>query len=160
MNSKDYFENFFKSKASLSYSKSLLELFQHNVRFRLPQKHLTILDLGAGHYSLFEDVNNLEADVTALDFSKNAIEGAPKSQINYRLSSIVHPDFFLNSHYDLIFDSHCLNCLMNDEERRLGFENIFRALKPEGLLTRDPRMVERKKFGQKKARKRFQFSKR
>lgn len=35
-----------------------------------------------------------------------------------------------------------------------------KALKPEGLLTRDPRMVERKKFGQKKARKRFQFSKR
>ncbi len=34
------------------------------------------------------------------------------------------------------------------------------ALKPEGLLTRDPRMVERKKFGQKKARKKFQFSKR
>lgn len=34
------------------------------------------------------------------------------------------------------------------------------ALKPEGLLTRDPRMVERKKYGQKKARKQFQFSKR
>jgi len=34
------------------------------------------------------------------------------------------------------------------------------ALKGEGLLTRDPRMVERKKFGQKKARKKFQFSKR
>jgi len=33
-------------------------------------------------------------------------------------------------------------------------------LKPEGLLTRDSRMVERKKFGQKKARKKFQFSKR
>ena len=33
-------------------------------------------------------------------------------------------------------------------------------LKPEGLLTRDPRMVERKKFGQKKARKKFQFAKR
>lgn len=30
----------------------------------------------------------------------------------------------------------------------------------EGLLTRDPRMVERKKAGQPKARKRFQFSKR
>ena len=40
-----------------------------------------------------------------------------------------------------------------DEENRL-------SLKPEGLLTRDPRMVERKKFGQKKARKKFQFSKR
>ena len=34
------------------------------------------------------------------------------------------------------------------------------TLKPEGLLTRDPRMVERKKFGQKKARKKLQFSKR
>jgi len=34
------------------------------------------------------------------------------------------------------------------------------ALKSEGLMTRDPRMVERKKFGQKKARKKFQFSKR
>ncbi|MDP3443721.1 MAG: 30S ribosomal protein S9 [Ignavibacteria bacterium] len=37
----------------------------------------------------------------------------------------------------------------------------FRSpLKSEGLLKRDPRMVERKKYGQKKARKRFQFSKR
>jgi len=34
------------------------------------------------------------------------------------------------------------------------------SLKVEGLLTRDPRMVERKKYGQPKARKRFQFSKR
>ncbi|MBM3404347.1 MAG: 30S ribosomal protein S9 [Bacteroidetes bacterium] len=34
------------------------------------------------------------------------------------------------------------------------------ALKVIGLLRRDPRMVERKKYGQKKARKRFQFSKR
>jgi small subunit ribosomal protein S9 len=34
------------------------------------------------------------------------------------------------------------------------------ALKSKGLLRRDPRMVERKKYGQKKARKRFQFSKR
>ncbi|MHB8483068.1 MAG: 30S ribosomal protein S9 [Nitrospiria bacterium] len=33
-------------------------------------------------------------------------------------------------------------------------------LKKEGLLTRDPRTKERKKYGQKGARKRFQFSKR
>ena len=43
-------------------------------------------------------------------------------------------------------------CKINEEYRT--------DLKPEGLLTRDPRMVERKKFGQKKARKKFQFSKR
>jgi small subunit ribosomal protein S9 len=34
------------------------------------------------------------------------------------------------------------------------------ALKAEGLLTRDPRMKERKKYGQPGARKRFQYSKR
>lgn len=34
------------------------------------------------------------------------------------------------------------------------------SLKEHGLMTRDPRMVERKKPGQKKARKKFQFSKR
>lgn len=39
-------------------------------------------------------------------------------------------------------------------------EEYKKDLRAEGLMTRDPRMVERKKFGQKKARKRFQFSKR
>jgi small subunit ribosomal protein S9 len=34
------------------------------------------------------------------------------------------------------------------------------VLKKEGFLTRDPRMVERKKYGKRKARRRFQFSKR
>ena len=43
-------------------------------------------------------------------------------------------------------------CEINEEHRP--------PLKAKGLLMRDPRMVERKKFGQKKARKRFQFSKR
>jgi|TARA_B100000780_G_scaffold272602_1_gene235041 small subunit ribosomal protein S9 len=43
-------------------------------------------------------------------------------------------------------------CEIDEEYRPL--------LKKEGLMTRDPRMVERKKFGQKKARKKFQFSKR
>lgn len=39
-------------------------------------------------------------------------------------------------------------------------EDVRSGLRQHGLLTRDPRMVERKKYGQKKARKRFQFSKR
>jgi len=43
-------------------------------------------------------------------------------------------------------------CEINSENRP--------PLKAKGLLMRDPRMVERKKPGQKKARKRFQFSKR
>ncbi len=42
--------------------------------------------------------------------------------------------------------------LINEENR-----SVLRA---EGLLTRDPRVKERKKYGRKKARKKFQFSKR
>ncbi len=41
---------------------------------------------------------------------------------------------------------------LNEENR-----NVLRS---EGLLTRDPRVKERKKYGRKKARKKFQFSKR
>ena len=37
------------------------------------------------------------------------------------------------------------------------YKNVLRL---EGLLTRDPRVKERKKYGRKRARKRFQFSKR
>ncbi|WP_428073792.1 30S ribosomal protein S9 [Candidatus Avelusimicrobium aviculae] len=39
-------------------------------------------------------------------------------------------------------------------------EDVKKAVKKAGFLTRDPRMVERKKPGQPGARKRFQFSKR
>jgi small subunit ribosomal protein S9 len=41
-----------------------------------------------------------------------------------------------------------------------GDESLRAVLGREGLLTRDPRMKERKKYGQPGARKRFQFSKR
>ena len=41
------------------------------------------------------------------------------------------------------------------------YDETYRPiLRRRGFLTRDPRMVERKKYGQPKARKRFQFSKR
>jgi small subunit ribosomal protein S9 len=39
-------------------------------------------------------------------------------------------------------------------------EDLKSTLRQHGFLTRDPRMVERKKYGQPGARKRFQFSKR
>ncbi|MBI5119222.1 30S ribosomal protein S9 [Candidatus Poribacteria bacterium] len=43
----------------------------------------------------------------------------------------------------------------------LSYDPVLRAsLRKEGFLTRDPRMKERKKYGQRGARARFQFSKR
>lgn len=43
---------------------------------------------------------------------------------------------------------------------QIDTETFHTALKKEGFLTRDDRMVERKKPGRRKARRRFQFSKR
>ncbi len=39
-------------------------------------------------------------------------------------------------------------------------ESVLKILRVHGYLTRDPRMVERKKYGQRGARRKFQFSKR
>jgi len=51
--------------------------------------------------------------------------------------------------------SHALARALDGEN-----EDVHDVLKSHGLLTRDDRMVERKKYGQPKARKKFQFSKR
>ncbi len=70
--------------------------------------------------------------------------------------------------YDVTVNVHGGGTTGQVEAIRLGIsralikidENYKPALRAEGLVTRDPRMVERKKPGQKKARKKFQFSKR
>ena len=70
--------------------------------------------------------------------------------------------------YDIMITVSGGGCTGQAQAIRLGIARAlidlnpdFRpALKSEGLLTRDPRMVERKKYGRPKARKRFQFSKR
>jgi small subunit ribosomal protein S9 len=70
--------------------------------------------------------------------------------------------------YDVVCNMNGGGIKGQAEALRLGIARILceidnemrPALKVKGLMRRDPRMVERKKFGQKKARKRFQFSKR
>ena len=70
--------------------------------------------------------------------------------------------------YDLFVNCRGGGVSGQSEAVRLGISRAlvdinpeFRpVLKADGLLRRDPRMVERKKYGQPKARKRFQFSKR
>ncbi|MGB0165490.1 MAG: 30S ribosomal protein S9 [Luteibaculum sp.] len=70
--------------------------------------------------------------------------------------------------YDVIVNVNGGGITGQAEAVRLGIsralvdvsEEMKPALKAKSLLTRDPRMVERKKPGQKKARKKFQFSKR
>ena len=70
--------------------------------------------------------------------------------------------------YDILVNVHGGGTTGQAQAIRLGIARALSeinpdlrpALKKEGFLTRDPRMVERKKYGRPKARKRFQFSKR
>ncbi len=70
--------------------------------------------------------------------------------------------------YDLILRIKGGGIAAQAEAARLGIaramvkenDELRSALKDLGYLTRDPRKKERKKYGRKKARKRFQFSKR
>ena len=72
------------------------------------------------------------------------------------------------ANYDIVVNANGGGIRGQAEAIRLGIsralvaedENRKPALKAEKLMTRDSRVVERKKFGQKKARKKFQFSKR
>lgn len=74
----------------------------------------------------------------------------------------------VSNEYDLIVNVHGGGITGQAGAIRLGIARAlvtidpeFRPLlKSEGMLRRDPRIVERKKYGQPKARKRFQFSKR
>lgn len=134
MNSKDYFDQFYEKTKERSYSKSLYRFFNESVRSRIPDEYPKILDIGAGEFSIFEDVMNLNADITAIDFSSKAIAKTVKSKINYREVDITDPAFFKDSTYDLVFDSHCMNCILEQTDRDLAFKNIYRSLKEGGIF--------------------------
>jgi 2-polyprenyl-3-methyl-5-hydroxy-6-metoxy-1,4-benzoquinol methylase len=134
LNSREFFESYYQKNSEQNYAPSLKYFFESVVREKLPHQALRILDLGCGSYSLFEETKNLTAEITAIDFSTTAIAHAPKSQINYKNISATDSTFFKNDSYHLIFDSHCMNCLTNEEERNTAFKNIHRALNSEGLF--------------------------
>jgi len=70
--------------------------------------------------------------------------------------------------FDMLVNVHGGGVNGQAESVRLGISRALKEmnadlrspLKKAGFLTRDPRMVERKKYGRRKARRRFQFSKR
>ncbi len=87
------------------------------------------------------------------------------------LQYVVQQPFILTdtqSKYDLTVNLDGGGISGQAEALRLGIARALCEIDPEhrpvlkanGLMKRDPRMVERKKPGQKKARKKFQFSKR
>ena len=57
-------------------------------------------------------------------------------------------------------EQNLLKAFAGESQARNRYTFFASKAKKEGFLTRDPRMVERKKYGRRKARRRFQFSKR
>lgn len=133
MNSQNFFNEFYRSHRERVLPQSLYQFFENIVRPRLnnPDK---VLDIGCGNFSLFEEVKHFPSKITAIDFSGEAIKQAPKSNIIYQERSLSDVNFFPEEEFDLIFDSHCMNCLVEDYDRKVAFENIFKALKAEGLF--------------------------
>ncbi len=133
MDSKKYFDQFYKNAPEYSYSKSLLTFFKTQVKERLPNNS-KILDIGCGSYSLFEDIKDFRSSVIAMDFSEEAIKKSPQSKITYVNSSVADEKYFQEESFDLVFDSHCMNCITDESERAKAFKNIYRSLKSDGLF--------------------------
>ena len=91
----------------------------------------------------------------------------PDKQLHYVVEQPLHL-LELRDNYDIKVNLYGGGMTGQAEALRLGISRALikinpdykPALRAEGFVTRDPRVVERKKPGQPKARKRFQFSKR
>ena len=100
----------------------------------------------AGRWSALVDLYTHRLAARDLDARKHA---ARRARLLLRLAQV------LEERCDRVDDA------VKRYQEALRLDPALRpALKAQGLLTRDPRMRERKKYGQPGARKRFQFSKR
>ena len=136
LNSLEKFNQIYANEKEASYAPSLLGFFESIVVPRIPP-NAKILDLGSGPKSFFEDTNFAKENITAIDFSSVAIERARdfSSAIHYEVLDITTHDSLKKEAYDLIFDSHCLHCITDKDQRHTAFQNIYSALKKdEGLF--------------------------
>jgi SAM-dependent methyltransferase len=134
LNSLEKFNQYYKSTNKREFEKSLKEFFDSHVRTRL-EADPVVLDLGAGSQSLFEETDLDLSLITAIDFSAAAIENAQgHSAIDYQLRDITKEFSIENMSYDLIFDSHCLHCIVDFNDRKMALKNIHNGLKATGLF--------------------------
>ena len=133
---KKLFDQHYLNNSDSLPTESLLQFFEEIVKPRLQviQYPLSILDLGSGPYSLFEDQKNSEANIVALDFSSVAISKAPQSTIKYLEGDITNSTLFSSMSFDLIFDSHCMNCITEESHRLKTYKNIYQFLKSDGYF--------------------------
>lgn len=135
LNSLEQFNQLYRHEKEAVFARSLLDFFQTSVAPRLMSNGPKVLDLGPGTRSIFEETALLKSNITALDFSDVAVEKANSSTgINYILGDISEPGILKDHTFDLIFDSHCLHCLLDPKKREQAIINIYQALANEGLF--------------------------
>lgn len=116
---------------------SLEQFYISSVRTRLPEKELTVLELGSGSSSVFENKASLNLKVTAIDKDKNLIDQAQsKSNVSYLNLDIADSKITKNltTKFDLIFDAHCFQCITNPEERARAWKNVLELLSENGIF--------------------------
>lgn len=141
LNSSEQFNHFYSQNPEAFYERSLLDFYQSVVskKITIPSR---VLDLGPGTKSLFEDVVTPGLKVVAMDYSQTALELVRKnSPIDYRWGDITKDSLVDKECYDLVFDSHCLHCVVDPEDRRVSFKNILELMKP-GALFASEMMVQ------------------
>lgn len=142
LNLLEHYNSFYKLNNEATFNKSLLNFYHDKLAPQLNSGLLHILELGCGSKSVFENVDNNQLKVTAIDFSEEAIQIAKQknpSLIRYVCASISNDDFYKKIELefetvDLIFDAHCMHCLVDPLDRRKAFAHIKSLLKKDGLF--------------------------
>ena len=128
---------------------SLVDFFQKNIRSRLPSGQVQILELGSGTRSQFADISLPHARILAIDRDERKCEFAEAvSGVTYMcadISSESFQDLIQNEKFDLVFDSHCLHCIVEPAERAWSLHNIKASLKDGGLFCAEMMIQSKRK---------------
>ncbi len=128
---------------------SLVDFFQKNIRSRLSSDHVRILELGSGVRSQFADISLPHASILAIDRDERKCEFAEAvSGVTYMCADISAESFLdsiQNEKFDLVFDSHCIHCIVEPAERAWSFHNIKASLKDEGLFCAEMMIQSKRK---------------
>lgn len=142
----EHFNQYYRENNNIHYSLSLRDFYNSEVFPRLKNQSLSILDLGTGIRSLFEDVENLKGHhIVGVDISEVAVSKARENlsyKVDYKQFDFTQDSLEKNK-FDLIFDSHALHCITIQKERNFAFKNIFESLKEDGFFCAEM-MIQKK----------------
>jgi 2-polyprenyl-3-methyl-5-hydroxy-6-metoxy-1,4-benzoquinol methylase len=119
-----------------SYLKSMVSECFDNV------EGLRALDLGCGSGTTAFTLANLGFSVVGVDVSETAIDMARELatqqslEIDFRVFDVLGLES-LGEQLDLIYDSHCLHCIVFDEDRRKVLEGVKKLLRSNGVFILD-----------------------